>query len=411
MIEVDIAIFIEVWLDMDERILCVDDEPCILQAYQRALRKHFVIDSASGGEEALAMMAEKGPYAVIVADMRMPGMNGIQFLVKAKELSPDSVRMMLTGNADQQTALEAVNEGHIFRFMTKPCPPEQFAKSLEAGIAQYRLITLEHELLSKTLSGSIKVMTDVLGLVNPVAFGRSSRVHRLVSQISRDMNLRRAWLIEIAAMLSQIGCVAIPEDTLTKVFQGQGLFPGEKKAFSDHPKTARELLKHIPRLEEVVDIIVHQNDLFQREVISEPSPRAEDIVLGSNILKLALDWDTLISSGMSNLMAIAEINNRQGYYHPDVVASLRKIMEINDMRVLKWVYVYELKDGSVLAEDVRSKEGTILCSKDQEVTPLIRARLHHYVATVGKQLRLRVFESIQQEVAGGSDNALSLVSK
>jgi len=118
---------------MNESILCVDDEPCVLQAYQRALRKHFIIEVAFGGEEALKTIAQKGPYAVIVADMRMPGMNGIQLLVKTREIAPHTVRMMLTGNADQQTALDAVNEGHIFRFMTKPCPPELFAKALEAG--------------------------------------------------------------------------------------------------------------------------------------------------------------------------------------------------------------------------------------------------------------------------------------
>ena len=220
---------------MNERILCVDDEPCVLQAYQRALRKQFIIEVRTGGIEALNAIARNGPYAVIVADMRMPGMNGIELLVKAGEIAPDTVRMMLTGNADQQTALDAVNQGHIFRFMIKPCPPHVFAKSLEAGIAQYRLVTAEHELLSQTLSGSIKVMTDVLGLVNPAAFGRSSRVHRLVRQLCQAMGLRRAWLIEIAAMLSQIGCVAIQETTLSKAFKGEELSADEEKTFADAP--------------------------------------------------------------------------------------------------------------------------------------------------------------------------------
>src|SRR3989304_7745085 len=170
--------------------------------------------------------------------------------------------MMLTAYADQQTALDAVNEGHIFRFMTKPCPPEVFARALEAGVAQYRLITAEHELLSHTLSGSIKVLTDVLGLVNPAAFGRASRVHRLVRQLCREMGLRRAWLIEIAAMLSQIGCVAVPEETLSKIFKGENLSFAEGEAFLTHPQTGRDLLIAIPRLEEAAEIIAHQDDLY-----------------------------------------------------------------------------------------------------------------------------------------------------
>ena len=89
---------------MLEKILCVDDEPNILQAYQRSLRKDFQIDTADGGEQALALMASAGPYAVIVSDMRMPGMDGVQFLTSARALAPETVRIMLTGNADQKTA-------------------------------------------------------------------------------------------------------------------------------------------------------------------------------------------------------------------------------------------------------------------------------------------------------------------
>ena len=106
---------------MTTRILCVDDDSNILLGYQRALRKQFQIEVALGGEEGLAAVRNQGPYAVIVADMRMPGMDGVELLAKVREIAPDTVRMMLTGNADQQTALEAVNQGHIFRFMTKPC--------------------------------------------------------------------------------------------------------------------------------------------------------------------------------------------------------------------------------------------------------------------------------------------------
>ncbi|MGD0653968.1 MAG: HD domain-containing phosphohydrolase [Thermoguttaceae bacterium] len=376
---------------MNERILCVDDEPCVLQAYQRALRKRFIIEGAFGGEEALKAIALKGPYAVVVADMRMPGMNGIQLLVKAKEIAPHTVRMMLTGNADQQTALDAVNEGHIFRFMTKPCPPEVFAKALEAGIAQYRLVTAEHELLSQTLSGSIKVLTDVLGLVNPAAFGRSSRVHRLVQQLCREMGLRRAWLIEIAAMLSHIGCVIIQETTLSKVFQGQVLSADEEKVFLTHPQTARELLSHIPRLEEVVEIIVHQNDLYRDKEKYLHDARAEDIILGGYILKLALDWDTLISSGLSNDLAMAEISGRNQWYHPHVVAALRNIKKITDMQVIQCLSVNELYDGAVLADDIRSIRGTLLCTKGQEVTPSMRARLRNYFANLGIQTQIKIF--------------------
>ncbi|MFH1417727.1 MAG: response regulator, partial [Planctomycetota bacterium] len=136
---------------MSKKILCVDDDPNILNAYRRGLRRLFEIETAEGGAEGLEAIASQGPFAVVVSDMRMPGMDGIQFLTAVKKRAPESVRIMLTGNADQQTAMDAVNEGSIFRFLTKPCPPEHLAKALTAGIEQYRLITAEKELLGKTL--------------------------------------------------------------------------------------------------------------------------------------------------------------------------------------------------------------------------------------------------------------------
>lgn len=178
---------------MTEKILCVDDEPNVLNAYQRALRKEFQIETAVGGAPGLAAIDSQGPYAVIVTDMQMPGMDGIQFLAQVKEKSPDSIRIMLTGNADQHTAIEAVNEGNIFRFLTKPCPPEVLAKTLKAGLQQYRLVMVEKELLEKTLRSSIQVLTDILSLVNPTAFSRASRVQRLVCALAAKLQIEQAW--------------------------------------------------------------------------------------------------------------------------------------------------------------------------------------------------------------------------
>src|SRR5579872_2798210 len=109
---------------MSDKVLFVDDDENILSAYQRHMRRYVTLDTAMGGAEGLAKIADSGPYAIVISDMRMPGMDGIEFLRNVLTWAPNSVRMMLTGNADQQTAIDAVNEGHIFRFLTKPCAPE-----------------------------------------------------------------------------------------------------------------------------------------------------------------------------------------------------------------------------------------------------------------------------------------------
>ena len=137
-----------------EKILLVDDEQSVLDAFHRQLRKQFNIETAVSGREGLKKIADIGPFAVIVSDMRMPVMDGIAFLVEARKVSPESVRMMLTGNADQQTAIDAINHGSIFRFITKPCSPTNLAEAIDAGLEQYRLTTeVARQALQDPLTG------------------------------------------------------------------------------------------------------------------------------------------------------------------------------------------------------------------------------------------------------------------
>jgi DNA-binding NtrC family response regulator len=122
---------------MRERILLVDDDSNVLDGYRRSLSREFQLETAVGPEQALSSARDKGPYAVVVSDMRMPGMNGIQLLNAIKAQSPDTIRIILTGNADMQTAIDAINEGSIFRFLNKPCAKETMAKTLTAALLQY----------------------------------------------------------------------------------------------------------------------------------------------------------------------------------------------------------------------------------------------------------------------------------
>jgi len=318
---------------MTKRILCVDDDLNVLEAYQRQLGKQFPIDVALGGEEALAIVADRGPYAVVVADMRMPGIGGMQLLRMIKEQAPDTVRMVLTGNADLQMALAAINEGYIFRLLTKPCPPDVLARALEAGIAQYELITAEHELLSQTLSGSIKVLTDILAMANPAAFGRASRVHRLASRICDALRLSKKWPIEVAAMLSQIGYVAVSEQTLAKIHRHDELSPGEKEAVANHPEVARKLLSNIPRLEEVAEIIAYQEKRYYGNGLPQNQVSGMEIPLGSRILKAAIDFSDMVSAGIDRAAALAEMRQRHGWYDPNVLGALEKAVDAAESHV------------------------------------------------------------------------------
>jgi len=134
---------------VSDRILFVDDEQGVLDGYQRLLRKEFYVRVARSGQEGLTAIAEHGPFAVVVSDMRMPGMNGAEFLAQVRQKWPESVRMLLTGYTDLHAAIAAVNEGNIFRFLTKPCPKEALVEAVNAGLEQYHASIAERELVRR----------------------------------------------------------------------------------------------------------------------------------------------------------------------------------------------------------------------------------------------------------------------
>jgi response regulator RpfG family c-di-GMP phosphodiesterase len=363
---------------MSDRILCVDDDPRVLEAYQRQLRKGFLIDTAEDAEQALAKIAAEGPYAVVVCDARMPGMNGVQLLAEIRKRVPDSVRIMLTGHSDLQTAIDAVNEGNIFRFLSKPCPTEVLAKALTAGVEQHRLVTAERELLEKTLSGSVKVLTDVLALVNPAAFGRAQRVRRLAEKIAQQMHVPELWHVQIAAMLSQLGLMALPPETVEKLYVGKPLLEDEQYMFASHPEIGRDWVANIPRLEKVAEAIAYQEKHFDGGGIPRDELRGDQIPLGARILKVALDCDALDMQGCPWRQIVERLQQRSGWYDPQVLAALRLIRGAEVRNDVREVTLSQLTSGMIIAEDVRTVTGLLVICKGQEATRSLREQLKYF---------------------------------
>ncbi|MYL84064.1 response regulator [Desulfovibrio aerotolerans] len=123
---------------MTGKILLVDDEQYVLDALKITLRREFDPYTALGGAEGLELIERDGPFAVVVSDYKMPGMNGVEFLERLRKLAPDCVRVILTGHGDLNAAIAAVNQGEIFRFLTKPCPTSVLCEVLRDGLAKYR---------------------------------------------------------------------------------------------------------------------------------------------------------------------------------------------------------------------------------------------------------------------------------
>lgn len=359
---------------MSEKILFVDDEQSVLDGFQRTLHRDFTIDTALGGELALETLAKKGPYAVIVSDMRMPGMDGVQLLAKVRERSPDTVRMVVTGHADIASAMQAVNEGYLFRFLAKPCDKETLGKALTAALLQYRLVTAEKELLENTLMGSIKVLTDVLSLANPAAFGRSLRIQKYVQQIVNKLALESPWRFEAAAMLSQLGCIALDPETMEAASCGKPLSPDEQARFNMHPSVARDLLRNIPRLEPIAWMVGEQRS---SPVKMEEDGVPQSVASGASVLQLAISYDDLRIRGLSKWEAIAELKKRREF-GPQFLEALADVDIAPTAMEKKLVTIAELESGMVLEEEIRTHSGLLLVGKGQEISHAIIVRLRNF---------------------------------
>jgi len=375
---------------MADKVLCVDDDANILAAYRRGLRKVFDLTTAESGMEGIEVLKKQGPFAVVISDMQMPGMDGITFLSQVKMFAPETTRIMLTGQGDLNVAMHAVNEGNIFRFLTKPCPPEELSKAIFAGMEQHNLIIAERILLERTLRGAVKVLSDVLGMVNPTAFGRASRVRRLIRQISAKMGKPLSWKLELATMLSQIGCVSVPEAILEKAFQGKSLLTDEMRMFKSHPLVGRDLIGRIPRLEEVASIIAYQEKHFDGKGIPRDERIGAKIPFGSRLLKVALDYDILVTAGNSTLDAFGELENRTGVYDPEILKALRLVLDMELSYSLQKVPIDKMTTNMILAEDVRGVSGTLLIANGQEVTKSLLLRLRNFALTAGIERPIKV---------------------
>jgi response regulator RpfG family c-di-GMP phosphodiesterase len=368
---------------MKPRILCVDDEPLVLAGQARHLSRHFDVDSEESAQSALLRIRTAStPYAVVVSDYNMPGMDGIAFLAEVRAVCPDTARVILTGRGDLYVAMQAVNEGSVFRFLTKPASPEVLLAAVEAGVHQYELAATERELLQKTLTGSVKMLADLLSLTNPIAFGRSSRVYRVAQRIAPLLcRPEESWAVLVAAMLCQIGCVAVPGDVLERAYRRQTLSPEQEALHRSHPSVGRELLAAIPRLERVAEIVGYQSKHYSGGGFPDDDREGDDLPLGSRIIHAALDYDAVVSAGGSPADAVRELRMRGSQYDPAVIAALASVTDAERGYEERRVGVDELSPEMILAEDIESPTGMCLIVRGQEMSPALQSRLRQLVAT------------------------------
>ena len=235
-------------------------------------------------------------------------------------------------------------------------------------------IRSEKEVLEHTLIGSLAAMTQVLSIMNPEVFSRSIRITRYVTAIAKQMELPEIWQLEVAAMLSQIGCITFPPEVLHNLARGMELGHKEAQLYDQYPSIGADMIRKIPRMDRVADIIEHQE-----HVLDDPAhqDKLDTIPLESRILKVAIDMDALESTGHSKQQAMDTLRIHVKKYDPVVLHNLRVISKKSILKT-KEVDMADLSPPMVLAEDIRAKSGATVLPKSQPVTVTMLIRLHNF---------------------------------
>lgn len=363
------------------RLLVVDDEPELLDGLRLVLRSRFDVTTALSGAEALALFGDDTPvpFDVIVSDMRMPEMNGATLLTTLRASHPDVPRLLLTGHADLDSAIAAINDAKIFRFLTKPCAPEILIEAIDDAVQQSRLRHIERDLLDRTLTGTVDLLTDVIGLVSHEAAERSARIRTCVHRMCRALDHPIGWDLALASMLSQLGDVVLPlgDDE-------------ESPELTDRRvELAAELLIHIPRLDAVAALV-------RGQLAAEPVRDDEDPghwtprELNAEILRLAVRLDGLVSGGLTTEQALEALLFDTHPAPGFLLGALATLRSPEEDAVVQELTAHQLKAGMVLVGDLRLATGPTLAPAGMELTSALIGRIQSFALSTGVEEPIEV---------------------
>jgi response regulator RpfG family c-di-GMP phosphodiesterase len=332
-------------------LLCVDDEPNILSGLRRAFRSGYQVLVANGGAEALDILRQQ-PVDLVISDMRMPAMNGAEFLAKVAEGWPQVMRLLLTGHADMGAVIQAINAGHIYGYYNKPCEYAELHLGVENALKQKRLTeerdclmaqlaqrnqelnTLNTELdskvkvrtaqlqtameqlkssnqnLKKHYSDTVRAFSRFVDLREGKASGHARRVAEQARRLGQKLGLKAEELQDIvfAAMLLEVGKLSLPDRLIEKPILF--LQKQERDNFLRHPTVGASVLKEIAPLRQAARLIALQNECFDGSGI--PNGLAgDDIPIGARLLAVVRDYDLMQEGRISGkAMTTAEAQNQ-----------------------------------------------------------------------------------------------------
>jgi hypothetical protein len=266
--------------------------------------------------------------------------------------------------------------------------------AVEDGLKQYRLLTAEKVLLEQTLSGSVRMLIEILGMVRPAASSRASRLQRYTLDLVAALGLPERWQWGLAAFVSQIGCVALPEEILLKAEAGQVLTDEEKRLYESHPEIAGKLLAAIPRLEDVASIVTAQFGTLSFAGKPEDIRQWDVRSIGQLLLRTAIEFDRLIARGVIREAAAENLRASKFGLPTSIITALKNLSITSQERIVRQIRLKDLSPGMILDEELVSPKGIRLVPSGQEVTRTLIVRLISIAGGVGVAEPFRVRISI-----------------
>ena len=357
------------------RILIIDDDLNILHGYRRMLGRRYEVEIAEGPREGLQKALSGEQYAVIICDLHMPKVDGLSLMAKVRELSPHTIRIILTGSLDNSNALDAMNDGIIFRYLTKPCRLEVLSRCIDEGLAFHRQALLAERMRGQTLVGLALLMADLFSVQEPQLAGSAPRIHALVSQMARRLALPEAWEFEVAAALCKIGLVSLPPALKTCLSQGLELTSAQAELVAQNPQRAASFLEPLSDLAEVAQMLAAAGKPLP-PVAGTCMLAAPRWLIGAQLLRLANDYEKQRAVQPNALAALQALRQAASDYYPEMLDCL-VAMVTEECKCKTTLSLDKLQPGMVLAEDLLSHRGQMLIARGQTITPATLGFLGH----------------------------------
>jgi DNA-binding response OmpR family regulator len=367
-------------------IMAVDDNPANLKLLEGMLRQQgYQVRSFPRGRLALASAAENPPELILL-DINMPEMTGYEVCerLKSNEKLARIPVIFLSALGEAADKVKAFQSGGV-DYVTKPFQFEEVQARVETHIKLQRAQQVEHDLLEKTLSGAVRALTELVHLTAPALALRSEAIRNIVAHIVQKMAIAESWQFELAATLSLIGCITLPDEVFEKAYRRQDLTEEEDRMFRAHPGNGAHLLSNIPRLEAVTEMIRGQ------QMSKGNGPTRSTAESGARMLEIAVELDRWMFGGMPFTSALEQLKTTPERFDRTMLEALGDYETPKVSSEIEQAWVQDLRVSMIVAEDVLTKDGKMtIVRKGATLTQTLIERIGNFRKLRGVQEPIRV---------------------